>query len=813
MIEKMTLSEKCALLSGRDMQTTKSIERLGVDSIYLSDGPGGIRKQTGSSDHLGLHVSLPSTCWPSESTLASSWDVELCQQFGQYLGMEAAAFGVNVILGPGLNIVRSPLCGRNFEYFSEDPWLAGKLAAGVIRGIQSQGVAACPKHFAANSQELNRMTSSSVLDERTLREIYLTNFEIAVKEARPKSIMSAYNQINGTYANENKLLLQEILRKEWGFEGVVVSDWGGSNDHVEGVRAGSCLEMPGTGGDSDRQLELAVKEGRIAEELVDNCVDRLLNLVFSTASQMPNQPLFIDEEKHHSFAEKAAEQSIVLLKNQGEFLPLQAGSPVAIIGDFAEFPRYQGAGSSHVNPSRLDSVLDMLTRFDLVNQGYASGFKRNGKPDAKLDEQAVHLAKKADILLYFMGLPEIYETEGMDREHMRLPPNQATLLQKLAAINPNIVVILAGGSPVEMPWINNCKALVFVGLGGQAGASALLKVLVGQSNPSGKLAVTFPLRYEDMPVSAYYPGRQRSAEYREGPYVGYRYFETVNLPVRFPFGFGLSYTSFTYSGLSVTAEKVTFTLENTGKVAGSEIAQVYVGCSDGKVFRPAKELKGFAKIFLNPGESKSVEILLDDKAFRYFNVKTGCWEIETSVYQVMVGSSVRNIHLSANLFIKGTEAAFPCSSGKVPSYDSGHVETVSKSEFEELLGFELPESQWDLEAPLGLNDAICQMFYAKSGFARLVYRFLSNQKTKSIKSGKPDLNILFIYHLPFRGIAKMTGGLVTLDMARAVVDMVNGHFFKGLAQLCKVFWIAQKAKRESLRSDHLSMEKNFIREP
>lgn len=792
-IEQMTLSEKCGLLSGRNMWSTKPIERLGVRSIWLSDGPTGVRKQADQGDHLGLNESLPATCWPTASALACSWDPELCEKVGSLLGKEAVSQGVDVVLGPGLNIKRSPLCGRNFEYYSEDPYLSGKLAAGFIRGIQSNGIAACVKHFAANSQELNRMNNDSVVDERTLREIYLTNFEIAVKEGSPKALMTSYNRVNGTYANENEHLLRDILAGEWGFSGMVMSDWGGSNDHVEGVRAGSHLEMPGTGGDSDRQLEQAVREGRISEELIDQRVDELLDIVFSVPMH-EREPF--DAESHHEMAEKAAEQTVVLLKNESQVLPLKKGAKVAVIGDFAANPRYQGAGSSQVNPTRLESALDVMDRFELEFIGYAPGFRRNGEPDDRLADQAVELAKQAEVVLLYMGLPEIFETEGMDREHMRLPDNQVTLLRKLAAVNKNIVVILAAGSPVEMPWADDCAALVYGGLAGQAGAAALLKVITGQVNPSGRLSETIPLRYEDMPVSAYYPGRQYSSEYREGLYVGYRYFETVGKETRFPFGFGLSYTTFEYSDLAVTEQQVSLTLKNTGKMAGAEVVQVYIGCPDGKVFRPAKELRGFAKVYLEPGESKTVTIPLDDKAFRYFNVKTGRWEKESATYKVMVGASVQDIRLTGTVEIKGTDAPCPYDSATIPSYYSGRVENVSQAEFETLLGHPVPESNWDTGRPLGINDALCQMYYAKSLLARLAYKYMERSKRKSIASGKPDIMVLVFYHMPFRGLAKLTGGKVTMDMAHALLEIVNGHFFKGSRQLVRAYFAARKAKNQ-----------------
>jgi beta-glucosidase len=797
LIEQMTLTEKCGLLSGRDIWSTKSVERLGIAPIFLADGPTGLRKQVGDGDHLGLNASEPATCWPTAAAVACSWDPDMCEKIGNWLGQEAVSQGVSVVLGPGLNIKRSALCGRNFEYYSEDPYLSGKLAAGYIRGIQSQGVSACPKHFAANNQELNRMTSNSVVDERTLREIYLTNFEIAVKEGKPKFIMSSYNRINGVYANENEYLLQDILFKEWGFSGAVVSDWGGSNDHVEGVKAGGHLEMPGTGGDSDLQLEQAVMEGRISEELLDRRVDELLEVIFSLKHSAHDIDKPFNAEFHHKMAEEAAEQTVVLLKNESRILPLKPKTRVAVIGDFAAIPRYQGAGSSTVNPTRLENTIDVIGSFDLENVGFAPGYKRNGQSDADMANQALTLAKQAQVVLVYMGLPEIFEVEGLDRENMRLPDNQVELLHILNTANTNIVVILAAGSPVEMPWINNCKALVHGHLGGQAGASAILKVITGQINPSGKLAETYPVNYVDTPVSSYYPGLQRSAEYREGPYIGYRYFETACVPVRFPFGFGLSYTTFEYRDLIITESQVSFTIKNTGKMAGAEIAQVYIGCINGKVFRPAKELKGFAKVFLEPGETKAVSVALDDKAFRYYNVRTNQWETETAEYKIMVGSNAHDILLSGTISIKGTDAPCPYVSKDMPCYYSANVCNVSQAEFEILLGYAAPEANRDTGSPIDINDALCQLYYAKSGLARLVNRILTHLKNKSIAKGKPDLNILFLHQMPLRGIAKMTGGIVTMDMARALVVMVNGHFFKGIGQLIRGFFTARKAGKKA----------------
>ncbi|MCI9223435.1 MAG: glycosyl hydrolase [Oscillospiraceae bacterium] len=796
----MTLEEKCYLFSGKDFWQTRSVERLGVPNMTLSDGPHGIRKQAGEGDQLGLNPSLPATCYPTAAAVANSWDVELGEEIGAHLGAEAASQGVCVVLGPGLNIKRSPFCGRNFEYFSEDPYLAGKLAASYIRGIQKNGVAACPKHFAANSQELRRMASDSVMDERTLREIYLTGFEIAVKEGHSKSIMSSYNRINGVYANENRHLLQEILRDEWGFDGFVVSDWGGSNDHVEGVRAGSHLEMPTTGGDSDLELIDAVKSGRISQELLDRRVDELLDVILSTAGAVkPLEGKPFDVEKHHVMAAKASEQSIVLLKNENNLLPLKRGAKVAVIGEFAQKARYQGAGSSVVNPTRLDNAMDVIQGFGLDVAGFEAGYPRSGKGDPAMQARAVELAKKADTVLLYIGLDEISESEGLDRSHMRLPQSQIDLIEAVSKANPNVVAVMSAGSAVEMPWLPKIKALVHGYLCGQAGASSVLKVILGQVNPSGKLAESYPVKYEDVSSAPYFPAKERTAEYREGLFVGYRYFETAKTPVLFPFGFGLSYTTFEYSGLTVTEKEASFTLKNTGGMDGAEVAQLYVSKPDGEVFRPAKELKGFAKVFLKAGESKKVTIPLDDKAFRYFNVDTNKFEVEGGAWTVLIGASCADIKLSGTVEVQGTGAKPPYDKEKFAKYFSGDIKSVSDAEFEALLGRPIPDGHWS--GMLDMNDALCQMYYAKGAAGRLAYKILTHFINKSIEKGKPNLNLLFNYNMPFRAIAKMTGGICTMEMAEGILTIVNGHFFKGLGAVIGGFFRAGK-KRKAANAIH-----------
>ena len=776
-IEKMTLEEKTAVLSGKNTWETRAVKRLEIPSIALSDGPHGIRKQAGAGDHLGLNASLPATCFPTAATIANSWDEGLGEALGQALGEEAAAQGVDILLGPGLNIKRSPLCGRNFEYFSEDPYLAGKMAASYVRGIQSRGVHACPKHFAVNSQELRRMAMNAVVDERTLREIYLTGFEIAVKEGGARSIMTSYNQVNGTYANENKHLLQDILRGEWGFGGLVVTDWGGSNSHTAGVEAGSDLEMPSPGLDSARELAAAVLEGRLAEDDLDSCVDRLLEAVLTVKGERKTSRTF-DQETHHLLARRAAAESAVLLKNQEKLLPLKAGTKVAVIGDFAVEPRYQGAGSSMVNPIQVETMERVIGDSQLSVVGISRGYERNGDPDDILKKEAVDLAEKAEVVIYCLGLNELGEAEGLDRSHMRIPQNQIDLLETLAKVNENIVGVISAGASIEMPWERNCRAILHCYLSGQAGASAMVDILTGEVNPSGRLSETYPIKYEDTPSFRNFPSTERNAEYREGIYVGYRYYDTSMVRVQYPFGFGLSYTEFSYSDLQVDEDGVTFTVANDGDCGGAEVTQLYIGLPEAAIFRPYKELKGFKKVFLKAGERKKVRIPFDDKTFRYWNCRTNKWETEGGNYLIMVGACVADIRLSGRLERKGTTGELPYDREQLPSYYSGLIQQVGEREFETLLGHPVPDGKWSGE--LGINDAICQMYYAKSRLARLAYRCLTKRKKKSEDKGKPDLNILFIYNMPFRGIAKMTGGMVSMEMVNGIVEMVNGHFFSGL---------------------------------
>lgn len=778
-LQALTLEQKCALLSGATTFGTRALPKNNIPSITLSDGPNGVRKQAGAADHLGLNPSVPATCFPTAATVACSWDPALGEQIGQAMGEEAAAQEVAVLLGPGLNTKRSPLCGRNFEYFSEDPYLSGKMAASYVRGIQSNGISACPKHFAVNSQELRRMASDSVVDERTLRELYLTGFEIVVKEAKPKTIMSSYNLINGTYANENRHLLMDILRGEWGFDGAVVTDWGGSNDHALGVQNGSTLEMPAPGGDAVRELMQAVQSGKITEADVDARLDELLTLVFDTHAAVQSHSRTFDADAHHALARRAAAESIVLLKNENDLLPLAEGAKVAVIGDFAQTPRYQGAGSSAVNSIKVDTFLDCLKESGLASVGFAPGFDRQGKPDAAKQAEAVALAQKAEVVLLCLGLDEIKESEGLDRGDMRLADNQIELLKAVQQANPNTVVVLSAGASLETPWLKHCRTLVYGALGGQAGAGAMLDVLTGKVNPSGKLAETWVNAYADTPAKDNFAGPDRMVQYREGLYVGYRYYQTAGVPVAFPFGYGLSYTSFAYSNLQAASNGVTLTVTNTGKRAGAEIVQLYVAKPGAEVLRPAQELKGFAKVQLQPGESKTVTILLDDKAFRYWNTKTDSWEVEGGSYELRVGASSADIRLTAVVEVAGTGAPNPYAGKHLPHYTSGKVQSVPDDEWATLLGRPVQQGKVKIDRNMTLGE----LNHSRSPLGWLIWLVLTALLNASYKRGKPDLNVLFQYNMPLRALAKMTSGAISMGMVDGIVMELQGFWIIGLVRV------------------------------
>lgn len=787
-LKKMTLEQKCVILSGADVFKTYAFESPEIPAIWLSDGPHGLRKQAGASDHLGLNPSEEATCFPTAAAAACSWDEALGEEIGEALGREAAAQGVNVVLGPGLNMKRNPLCGRNFEYFSEDPYLAGKMAAAYIRGIQKQGIAACPKHFAVNNQELRRMASDSIVDERTLREIYLTGFEIAVKEGHPKAIMSSYNLVNGVYANENKHLLNDILRKDWGFDGAVVTDWGGSNNHVAGAAAGSSLEMPAPGLDSARSLIRAVHDGSLSEETVNQRVAEVLKLVCETDKALRREhekysmPKLLKE--HRSLAGRAAAGCMTLLKNDDGFLPFSKETKAALIGDFAKIPRYQGAGSSVVNVKNPENLLDcFLNKKDIHLLGYAKGFERLGQPSEALKQEAVTLAAKADVVIVCLGLDEIQESEGLDRTCMRLKQNQTDLLKALYAVNKNIAVVLFAGSAVETPWRKYCRSILYAGLSGEAGAGAVYDVLTGKVNPAGKLAETWPESYKQVPSGKHFAGKGRTVEYREGIYIGYRYYQKVKAKTAFCFGHGLSYTTFIYSDISAGEKAVTFKIKNTGSRDGTEIAQLYISRPGREVFSPVRELKGFARVSLKAGEEKEVTIQLDDKAFRYWNVKTDRWETEGGTYTAAIGASCEDIRLTASFFVEGSNAAKPYEEALVPNYMKGTVTDISDEEFEVLLGHKIPENK----SQIGRNMTIGELNHGKSPLGWIAWSILTVLLRRSRRKGQPDLNLLFMYNMPLRALAKMTNGVVSMGMVDGIVMEIKGFWFIGIAKVVKEF--------------------------
>lgn len=664
LIAQMTLEEKAGLCSGLDFWNTKGIERLGIPSVMVTDGPHGLRKQQGSADHLGLHNSVPATCFPSAAGLASTWDRDLITQVGEALGAECQAENVAVLLGPGNNIKRSPLNGRNFEYFSEDPFLASELAASHVRGVQSQGVGTSLKHFAANNQEHRRMSIDAVIDERTLREIYLASFEGTVKQSQPWSVMCSYNQVNGEFASEGEKLLTKVLRDEWGFEGFVVSDWGAVNERVKALQAGLELEMPASNGIGDAKIVAAVNSGELPVETLDKAVERLLSFVFKSVESRKENASF-DKERHHALARQVARESMVLLRNEGGILPLAKSGMIAIIGEFAKKPRYQGGGSSHVNPTKLDDAFAEMQAVAGASASflYAQGYElESDEVNEHLLKEAQDIAGQADAAVLFLGLPDRYESEGYDRSHLSLPASHKALIDAVAEVQGKVIVVLSNGSPVEMPWLSKTKAVLEGYLGGQAFGGAVADLLFGVVSPSGKLAETFPQKLSDNPSFLNFPGEGDRVEYKEGLFVGYRYYDKKEIEPLFPFGFGLSYTSYEYSNLLLNKRsvqdtetvEVTVTVKNIGTVAGKETVQLYVSDVESSVIRPLQELKGFTKIALQPGEAQEVTFTLDKRSFAYYDVKLGDWRVESGEFTVAVAASSRDVRLTAPLEVIST---------------------------------------------------------------------------------------------------------------------------------------------------------------
>ncbi|HQI10181.1 MAG TPA: glycoside hydrolase family 3 C-terminal domain-containing protein [Fervidobacterium sp.] len=664
LVSQMTLEEKASLCSGLDNWRTKPIERLGIPSIRMSDGPHGLRREPETPEEKQLGPSVPSTCFPTAVTTASSWDRKLIKEMGKALATECQANGVDIILGPAINIKRSPLCGRNFEYLSEDPYLSTQMATAYIKGVQEEGVGTSLKHFAANNQEHRRMTIDEIIDERTLREIYLANFEGAVKDGKPWTVMCSYNSVNGDLASENKYLLRDVLKDDWGFEGFVVSDWGAVNDRVKGLIAGLDVEMPTSFGNRDKLIVEAVRSGKLDEKILDETVERILSIVFKAVDNR-RPGLTYDKDAHHKLARKIATESMVLLKNDDKILPLKKEGKIAIIGAFAKQPRYQGGGSSHVNPTKLDNAFEEIQKIVQGNAEilYEDGYKMDSEEiDQSLIQRAVEIAKNSNVAIVFAGLPEHYESEGYDRKHMSLPEAHNLLIEEVAKVQPNVVVVLSNGSPVEIPWVNSVKGILESYLGGQASGGAVADILFGIVNPSGKLAETFPKKLSDNPSYLNFPGEGDRVEYREGIFVGYRYYDKKQMEPLFPFGHGLSYTTFEYSNMWVSRREmnddetveVRVRVKNTGNVKGKEIVQLYVRDCESTVNRPEKELKGFEKVELEPGEEKIVSFILDKRAFAYYNTELKDWHVESGEFEILVGRSSRDIVLRERVIVNST---------------------------------------------------------------------------------------------------------------------------------------------------------------
>ena len=747
LIGKMTLEEKASLCSGADFWHTESVERLGIPAMMVSDGPHGLRKQDQEADHLGVNDSIKAVCFPAGCGTAASFNRELITGMGEVLGEECQAEGVGVILGPAVNIKRSPLCGRNFEYYSEDPMVASEMAGALIKGVQSKNVGTSIKHFLANNQETRRMSSSSEVDERTLREIYLAAFEGAVSSQKPWTVMCSYNKINGTYAAEHKEALTDILRGEWGFDGFVVSDWGAVNKRVPDLEAGLDLEMPASGGINDEQIVDAVKEGRLEESVLDRAVERILNIVYRFQENRNDSAVF-DRDKDHEYAKKVAEETIVLLKNEDGLLPLSEKEEIAFIGKYARQPRFQGGGSSHINSHKVTGAWDVVK--DWGNITFAEGYgDQEDVTDEALIAEAVEKAGKAKAAVIFAGLPDAFESEGFDRSHMGMPNCQNELINRVAAVQPNTIVVLHNGSPVEMPWADQVKGIVEAYLSGQAVGAAVVDILFGKVNPSAKLPETFPYKLEDNPSYLYYLGEGDKVEYREGVFVGYRYYDTKKMDVRFPFGYGLSYTTFAYSNLKLSAAQIKDTdtltvsvdVTNTGSMAGKEVVQLYVSDVESTVIRPVKELKGFDKVDLQPGETKTVTFTLGKRAFAYWNTQIHDWHVESGEFRILVGKSSRDIQLEETVTVESTV--------KLPVHftlDSTFGDLMQDKKAREIL-----EPMMKLDMVGGQEED-------------------SDVAASAISS---EMMEAMMKYMPLRGVLSFSSGKVSLEQLQGLLDQLN----------------------------------------
>lgn len=799
-VEKMSLKQKADFVSGYDYWHLEEAEELGLPKIMITDGPHGLRKQNPNGKGVGLGNSYPATCMPPAATSACSWDEELLREEGEALAEECLQEKVSVILGPGTNIKRSPVCGRNFEYFSEDPLLAGKMSAGLINGCQSKGIGTSLKHFACNSQEAFRMIINEVIDERTMREIYFPAFEIAVKEAQPWTIMNSYNRINGVYASQNDWLQNKVARDEWGFEGLFVTDWGASVDRVPGLEAGTDLEMPSSGTLNSERIIAAVENGVLDEAVLDEGVDNVVDLIIKSKPALEKDFKY-DVEAHHAVARKVAEGSMVLLKNDDNILPLKSNAKIAVIGEMAKAPRYQGAGSSVINPTKLDNAYDSLIELG-ADVTYAQGYykapptkkDKNRKSESELTAEAVKAAKAADVALVFIGLTEEFEAEGYDRDNIDMPAAHNVLVSEVVKANPNTVVVLAGGSVVNMPWIEDVKALLNMGLSGQAGGSAAANILMGKVNPSGKTAETYPLSFDENPVYGNYPGSPVISEHKESIYIGYRYYDTAKKDVLFPFGFGLSYTTFEYSDIKLSESEikdnetvtVSFKIKNTGDMDGAEIAQVYVADKESTIFRPEKELRAFTKVFIKAGEEKEVSVTLGKRAFAYYNTNIGDWHVETGEFAVLVGSSSRDIRLEAAVNVISTvEAEVPDYKKSAPAYYTADIAGMNGGQWAAVYGQQLPSAERDTSAKITIYNCLDDASHTKWGgrIGRLIQSVIT--KFASAETGDGAMLQAMAVQIPMRNFISMSMGVFSPKMAEGLLQILNDDesTFKGV---CKI---------------------------
>lgn len=810
-VKKMSLEQKAAFVSGYDYWHLESDESLGLPKIMITDGPHGLRKAKGKDyvpaegeddkkGGIGLGNSVPTTCFPPACTSSCSWDPELLEKEGEAMGQECLKEQVSTILGPGTNIKRVPVCGRNFEYFSEDPYLAGKCAASIINGVQSKGVGTSLKHFACNSQEAFRMILNEVIDERTMREIYFPAFEIAVKEAQPWTVMNSYNRINGVYASENHWMQEEVLRGEWGFEGLIVTDWGASVDRIPGLKNGTDLEMPSSGPLNTKKIIAAIESGELDEAVLDERVDNVVNLIIKSKPALEKKHTF-DINEHHSIAQKIAEGSMQLLKNEDSILPLKKGQKVAVIGEMAQSPRFQGAGSSVINTTKLSNALDELKALG-VDVTYAQGYyksaptkkDKNRKPESELVKEAVAAAKAADVAIVFVGLTEEFEGEGYDRESINMPENHNKLVETIAQANPNTAVVLAGGSVVLMPWLDKVKGLLNSGLGGQASGGAVANILTGKVNPSGKTTETYPVKFEDNPTFGNYPGGPVTSEHKESVYIGYRYYDKADMNVVFPFGYGLSYTTFEYSDIKLSADKikdtdtvtVSFKIKNTGNVDGAEIAQVYVADKESTIFRPEKELRAFKKVFIKAGEEAEVSLELSKRAFAFYNVNINDWCVETGDFDILVGASSRDIKLTATVNVESTvECEIPDYRETAPNYYND-VKSISRDDFAAVYGT-LPNPEIDKTKKIDLYCCLNDARHTKWGgkLCRLIEKVMSGMGSDANGDGK--MLAAMATQIPVRNFIAMSMGAFSPAQAEGLLMMLNDDesSFVGFS---KIFW-------------------------